>query len=166
MDPKCNGWGRGKEKISFVSYASCTLLLSCFAFALSWTGYPTGWRRANWQVYRMTAYTGYRRKTPQILLKSGWHLNRELSLTEVRLWYAISNIIHTVMFLLVQLTFCFESFISVSYSLAFVYNVLANLHPCLLSGPFYSCHHLLYRSTRHGQLYRGIFSLSYMQHMW
>ena len=166
MDHKCNWWGRGKEKISFLSYASRSLLLSCFGFALSWTGYPTGWRRANWQVYRMTAYTGYWRQTPGIFLKSGWHLNRELSLTEVRLWYAISNIIHTVMFLLVQLTSCFESFISVSYFLAFVYNVPANLHLCLLSGLFYSCHHLLSHSTRHGQLYRGIFSLSYMQHMW
>ena len=91
MDHKCNGWGRGKEKISFLSYASLSLLLSWFGFALSWTGYPTGWRRANWQNYRMTAYTGYRRQTPGILLNSGWHLNRELSLTEVRLWYVISN---------------------------------------------------------------------------
>ena len=91
MDHKCNGWGRGKEKISFLSYTSCSLLLSCFGFALSWTGYLTGWRWANWQVYRMTAYTRYQRQTPGILLNSGWHLNRELSLTEVRLWYAISN---------------------------------------------------------------------------
>ena len=159
--------GGGGEKRKFLFFltlhapsCSLALLLHCHEQAIRLgEDEPTG-KSIEWPL------AGYRRKTPRILLKSGWHLNRELSLTEVRLWYAISNIIHTVMFLLVQLTSYFESIISVSYSLAFGHNVLANLHPCLLSGPFYSCHHLLSHSTRHGQLYRGIFSLSYMKHTW
>lgn len=160
--------GGGGEKRKFLFFltlhapsCSLALVLHCNEQAIQLgEDKPTG-KSIKWLL---TLDTGG--KLQEFFLKAGLHLNRELSLTEVQLWYAISNIIHTVMFLLVQLTSYFESIISVSYSLAFGYNVLANLHPCLLSGPFYSCHYLLSHSTRHGQLYRGIFSLSYMKHTW